>query len=83
MGIFEPTVDWRQRVQASYYILIKTSNVSHANMGDSWHKGDHLCASMYKHVQTGQHRPSNALYMALVSKGGETPKTNLSICSYW
>lgn len=44
--------------------------------GRQQHKrGPSLC----EHVQTCKHRPSDALCMASVSEGGETPKTNLSI----
>lgn len=58
MGIFHPSVDWGQRAQASRHISIKNGNVSHANMGDGWHKGDRRCASMCKHANTGRPVPS-------------------------
>lgn len=76
MGIF-PTNCWLGTKSAGLLShLNQDHNVSHANMGDSQHKrGPSLC----EHVQTCKHRPSDALCMASVSEGGETPKTNLSI----
>lgn len=51
----------------------------HKHVRQPTQRGPSLC----KHVQTCKHRPSSAIYAASVSEGGETLKSNLSICSRW